>query len=189
MLSRRLVSIAVLLAASLPASILAAEKPANILLISIDTLRADRLGCYGYQRIQTPHIDRLAAEGVRFERAFTPVPITLPAHAALLTGKYPMRTGMRDFASKPLDAKHPTLATLLRQRGYATASIIGAAVLDSRFGLNRGFDLYFDNFDFSHVDETSLEIAERRGDVVVDRALSWLGQQPSKPFFLWVHLL
>ncbi len=169
---------------------LAQGKP-NVVLITIDTLRADHLGCYGNARIQTPSIDQLAREGVRFTRAFTPVPITLPAHAALLTGSYPMATGMHDFSGNKLPESGPTLAQVLRQNGWRTAAFIGAAVLDSRFGLNQGFETYFDHFDFSRLDETNLDLIERRGDLVMDEALGWLKRQPfhtGEAFFLWVHL-
>jgi len=97
------------------------NQPPNVLFITIDTLRADHLGCYGYRKIETPNIDRLAAEGVRFTRAYTPVPVTLPAHAVMFTGSYPMRTGMHDFSGNRLSAGQPTLASLLRNQGYATA--------------------------------------------------------------------
>jgi arylsulfatase A-like enzyme/Flp pilus assembly protein TadD len=165
-----------------------AKEPPNVLLITIDTLRADHLGCYGYRQIRTPNIDRLAVEGVRFERAYSPVPITLPAHAAIFTGSYPMRTGMHDFSGNRLPSDQPTLASLLRGQGHATAGIVGSAVLDSRFGLNRGFDFYYDHFDFSRLDETNLDAMERPGNVVADQALAWLSRNYSTPFFLWIHL-
>lgn len=164
------------------------KEPPNVLLITIDTLRADHLGCYGYRQIRTPNIDSLALEGVRFEKAYTPVPITLPAHAAIFTGSYPMRTGIHDFSGNRLSSGQPTLASLLRSQGYATAGIVGSAVLDSRFGLNRGFDFYYDHFDFSRLDETNLDSMERPGNVVVDQGLTWLSNNYAKRFFLWIHL-
>ncbi len=160
----------------------------NVIFITIDTLRADHIGCYGNPQVHTPHIDRLAREGARFTRAYTPVPITLPAHAAIFTGSYPMATGMHDFSGNKLPAGAVTLARVLRENGYATAAFIGSAVLDSRFGVNQGFETYFDHFDFSRLDETSLDLMERRGDVVTDEALGWLKLSPHQPFFLWVHL-
>lgn len=163
------------------------EKP-NVIVVTIDTLRADHLGCYGYTAAQTPAIDALARAGVRFTQAYTPVPITLPAHAALFTGSFPMATGMHDFSGNKLPGSAVTLARVLRDQGYTTAAFLGAAVLDSRFGLNQGFDTYFDHFDFSRLLETNLDQMERRGDVVVDEALSWLKRPPHRPFFLWVHL-
>ena len=140
-----------LLLAGLPSWARADEPPPNVLLITIDTLRADRLGCYGYEKARTPNIDRLAVDGVRFEKAYTPVPITLPAHAVMFTGAYPMRIGMHDFSGNRLGADQPVLAAMLREQGYATAGIVGSAVLDSRFGFDRGFDFYYDEFDFSRL--------------------------------------
>src|SRR5713101_8442845 len=151
-----------------------ANDPPNVLLITIDTVRADHVGCYGYQLIETPNLDALAAGGVRFANAYTPVPITLPAHSVILTGTYPMRTGMHDFSGNRLNASQPTLATLLHERGYTTGAVMGSAVLDSRFGLNQGFDFYYDHFDFSRLDEANLDEMERPGNVVADVALDWL---------------
>ena len=144
----------------------------NIVLITIDTLRADHLGSYGYTSSQTPQIDQLARSGARFTHAYTPVPITLPAHAAIFTGRFPMATGMHDFSGNKLAANSTTLAGVLKASGYATAAFVGSAVLDSRFGLNQGFDTYFDHFDFSRLLETNLDQMERRGDLVMDNALN-----------------
>src|SRR5439155_739062 len=138
--------------------------------------------------IETPHVDALARLGARFTQAYTPVPITLPAHTAIFTGSFPMATGMHDFSGNKLPANGATLAKVLRDNGYTTAAFIGAAVLDSRFGLNQGFETYFDHFDFSRLDETNLDLTERRGDLVMDEALGWLKQTPRQPFLLWVHL-
>jgi arylsulfatase A-like enzyme/Flp pilus assembly protein TadD len=165
-----------------------ADVPPNIVFITIDTVRADHLGCYGYKLIETPHLDALATGGVRFANAYTPVPITLPAHSVMLTGTYPMRTGMHDFSGNRLNSSQPTLATLLRARGYATGAVVGSAVLDSRFGLNRGFDFYYDHFDFSRLDERNIDAMMRPGSEVVDHALGWLDGNHRKPFLLWIHL-
>lgn len=165
-----------------------ADSKPNLIFITIDTLRADHLGCYGDTRAQTPNIDALAQAGTRFTHAYTPVPITLPAHAAIFTGSFPMATGMHDFSGNKLPSSAVTLAKLLRDHGYTTAAFIGSAVLDSRFGLNQGFETYFDHFDFSRLDETNLDQMERRGDLVMDEALSWFKLSPRQPFFLWVHL-
>jgi arylsulfatase A-like enzyme/Tfp pilus assembly protein PilF len=166
-----------------------AEHPsANVILITIDTVRADHLGCYGYKTIETPSIDRLAREGVRFAAAYTPVPITLPAHAALMTGQFPPATGMHDFSGNRLRADSRTIAKVLREHGYTTAAFIGSAVLDSRFGLNAGFDTYFDHFEFGRMEEVHLDAIERRGDRVVDEALKWLKVNSGRPLFLWLHL-
>jgi arylsulfatase A-like enzyme/Flp pilus assembly protein TadD len=169
--------------------LLAADAPRpNVIFITIDTLRADHLHCYGDAQIETPHIDALAAHAARFTEAFTPVPITLPAHAAIFTGEYPMATGMHDFSGNKLPGTAVTLAEVLKENGYSTAAFIGSAVLDSRFGLNQGFDTYFDHFDFSRLDETNIDLMARRGDEVVDEALNWLRLNPRRPVFLWVHL-
>jgi len=160
----------------------------NVVLVTIDTLRADHVGCYGYKQIKTPNIDSLAVDGIRFERAFTPVPVTLPSHSAMLTGTYPMLSGMHDFSGNRLSPQQPTLATVLKQAGYATGAVIGAAVLDSRFGLNQGFDFYYDHFDFSRLDESNLDEMERPANVVADQVLDWLAQNLQKRFFLWMHL-
>jgi arylsulfatase A-like enzyme/Flp pilus assembly protein TadD len=163
------------------------SKP-NVLLVTIDTLRPDHLGCYGYRRITTPNIDSLATDGIRFEKAFTPVPITLPAHAALLTGTYPLYNGMHDFSGNKLNPNQATLASVLKENGYTTGAVVASAVLDSRFGLNSGFDFYYDHFDFSRLLETNLDAMERPGNVVVDEALTWLARNSRKKFFFWLHL-
>jgi arylsulfatase A-like enzyme/predicted negative regulator of RcsB-dependent stress response len=169
-------------------------KPAlNVVLITIDTLRADHVGCYGDKQIKTPNIDGLAADGVRFERAFAVVPVTLPSHASMLTGTYPMLSGIHDFSGNKLSPLQPTLASVLKQAGYQTGAVIAAAVLDSRFGLNQGFDFYYDHFDFSRLDEANLDQMERPGNVVADVALDWLekdwlAKNSQKKFFLWMHL-
>src|SRR5438552_15956558 len=97
----------------------------NVIVITIDTLRADHLGCYGYKQIRTPNIDALAADGVRFARAYTPVPVTLPSHTVIFTGTYPMLSGMHDFSGNKLSASQPTLASVLKEQGYATGAVIG----------------------------------------------------------------
>jgi arylsulfatase A-like enzyme/Tfp pilus assembly protein PilF len=171
------------------------ERLPDVVLVTIDTLRADHLGCYGYKQAQTANLDAFAASADRFAHAYTPVPITLPAHTVILTGSYPMATGMHDFSGNRLPADATTLATLLHQSGYRTAAFVSAAVLDSRFGLNAGFDTYYDHFDFSRLDETNLDLMERRGDQTTDAALAWLRDQSgeastgaAKPLFLWLHL-
>src|SRR5947209_6933186 len=160
----------------------------NVVVITIDTLRADHLGCYGYSKIRTPNIDALAIESARFERAYTPVPVTLPAHTAIFTGTYPTLSGMHDFSGNKLSPKQATLATVLKQHGYTTGAVIGSAVLDSRFGLNQGFDFYYDHFDFNRLQESNLEEMERPGNVVADLALDWLAKNMHSKFFLWMHL-
>lgn len=160
----------------------------NVVLITIDTLRADHVGCYGDKQIKTPNIDALAADGTRFNRAFAVVPVTLPSHTTMLTGTYPMLSGMHDFSLNKLSPTQPTLASVLKQAGYVTGAVVASAVLDSRFGLNQGFDFYYDHFDFSRLDETNLDEMERPGNQVADLTLDWLGKNWQKKFFLWMHL-
>jgi arylsulfatase A-like enzyme/Tfp pilus assembly protein PilF len=175
--------------AALPLAAQTTAKPAlNVVLITIDTLRADHVGCYGYKQIKTPNIDGLAADGVRFERAFAVVPVTLPSHTSMLTGTYPMLSGIHDFSGNKLSSLQPTLASVLKQAGYQTGAVIASAVLDSRFGLNQGFDFYYDHFDFNRLDEANLDEMERPGNVVADVALNWLAKNSQKKFFFWMHL-
>ncbi|MGD0790564.1 MAG: sulfatase-like hydrolase/transferase [Terriglobales bacterium] len=185
---RRLIVILTALTALHAAAQTPAKPALNVVLITIDTLRADHVGCYGYKQIKTPNIDGLAADGVRFERAFAVVPVTLPSHSSMLTGTYPMLSGMHDFSGNKLSPLQPTLAAVLKQAGYQTGAVIAAAVLDSRFGLNQGFDFYYDHFDFSRLDEANLDEMERPGNVVADVALDWLAKNSQKKFFLWMHL-
>src|SRR6202140_4703351 len=185
---RRLILVVTALTALCAAAQTPAKPALNVVLITIDTLRADHVGCYGYKQIKTPNIDGLAADGVRFESAFAVVPVTLPSHSSMLTGTYPMLSGMHDFSGNKLSPLQPTLASVLKQAGYQTGAVIGAAVLDSRFGLNQGFDFYYDHFDFSRLDEANLDEMERPGNVVADTALGWLAENSQKHFFLWMHL-
>ncbi len=161
-----------------------AAGPERIVLITVDTLRADHLGCYGAASAHTPHLDTLAARGVRFEAALSPAPLTLPAHASLMTGVDPPQHGVRHNSIHRLGSQLPTLAEGLRGAGYATAAFVGALVLDARFGLDRGFDIYDDQT--SGRVSGSTGYAERRADAVVDAALAWLDSAPDR-FFLWVH--
>ena len=189
MLSFRLLSLLCTAGLAFTPTLQAAVKaPPNVVFITIDTLRADHLGCYGYKQIHTPNIDALAAHSARFEHAYTPVPVTLPAHTAIFTGTYPMLSGMHDFSGNKLNPSQPTLASVLKEHGYATAAVIGSAVLDSRFGLNKGFDFYYDHFDFNRLQESNLEEMERPGNLVADVALDWLGKNYKSSFFLWMHL-
>src|ERR1700674_2849292 len=185
---RRLILVVTALTALCAAAQTPAKPALNVVLITIDTLRADHVGCYGYKQIKTPNIDGLAADGMRFESAFAIVPVPLPSHSSVLTGTYPMLSGMHDFSGNKLSPLQPTLPSVLKQAGYQTGAVIGAAVLDSRFGLNQGFDFYYDHFDFSRLDEANLDEMERPGNVVADVALDWLGENSPKKFFLWMHL-
>ncbi|MCH7824524.1 MAG: sulfatase-like hydrolase/transferase [Acidobacteria bacterium] len=157
----------------------------NVLLITIDTLRADRLGAYGYDGAETPNIDRLAAEGVRFERVTTTVPATLPAHASIMTGLQPFEHGVRNNGSFALGDEVTTLAEQLAAAGYATGGFIAAVVLDAQFGIAQGFEQFGGLALYQS--KTGDMSGERPGDSVVDEAGSWIRNQPG-PFFAWVHL-
>ncbi len=152
--------------------------PPNILLITLDTTRADRIGAYVYHTARTPRLGRLAAGGVLFERAIAAAPLTLPAHVSLFTGLYPFAHGVRNNGNFVLGEHVPTLATVLRDAGYQTGAFVSAFVLDRRYGLARGFDHYDDRFEL-----------ERRGDRTAAVAAEWLARaaQDRRPFFAWVH--
>ena len=159
----------------------------NLVLITLDTTRADRIGAYGYAAARTPRLDALARDGVRFNDATTQAPITGPAHAAIFTGLYPARLGVRDNATTPLPADAVTLAEALAERGYTTGGFIGAFILDRPYGFAQGFAAF--DGGFARVESGEEANAERRGDAVVDAALRWLATTtPDRPFFLWVHL-
>jgi arylsulfatase A-like enzyme len=186
--------------------------PVNVLLISVDTLRPDRLSCYGYKNARTPNIDRLATEGVLFEHAYCDVPWTTPSFASVHTGLYAIHHGFRSTYQQ-LDDANLTLAEFLKSKGYTTAAFIGSFPLDSSFHLNQGFDLYDEKFDtpsvvggnekvqehipsefHANVDEQRLfQFLKGRADAyredakVSDAAIAWLHTQPRQPFFLWVH--
>jgi arylsulfatase A-like enzyme/predicted Zn-dependent protease len=162
--------------------------PPHILIVTLDTLRADRVGAYGYPDARTPVLDQLAARGARFAAATTTVPLTLPAHASLFSGAFPGGHGVRDNTGFHLDDRVTTLAEVFKDRGYRTGGFISAFVLDSRWGIAQGFDEYFDDFDLSEDVGPGLDSIQRPGNQVVDRALSWLKQADSRPFFAWVHL-
>ena len=161
--------------------------PHNLLLVTLDTVRADHLGCYGYHHADTPNLDVIASEGVRFLAAESPVPLTLPAHASILSGLLPVHHGLHQNGYGHLPDAVETLATRLAVGGYRTGAFIGAFVLDRRFGLTRGFDRYDDDVRRDPNGPPALE-AERPGREVVDRALAWLAEKDDRPFFAWVHL-
>jgi len=181
-----------------------------VLLVTIDTLRADHVGAYGNQLGLTPTVDRLAREGVRFTRAYAHVPLTLPSHTTIMTGTYPMTNGVRDNGSFRFDGKRPTLAGLLKDAGYRTAAFVGAFPVDARFGLNAGFDVYDDNYG-SRPAGGDLSLLERPADAVLAPAYDWItgggrsnpepgtanpertqhpapGTQNPAPWFAWIHL-
>ena len=174
-------------AAALSVAVLSQAPPLpNVLLITIDTVRADRIGAYGYAKAATPVMDRLAREGVRFADATTQAPLTGPAHAALLTGLYPARLGVRDNATTPVPDSATTAAELFKARGYRTGGFVGAFILTAPYGFAQGFDTFDADFPgFS--DGIKLQV-QRRGDAVVDAAVKWLEAGSTQPFFGWVHL-
>ena len=161
------------------------ERPASALLITVDTLRADRLGSYGDGRARTPVLDRLAGQGVVFERAYTPVPITLPAHVSLMTGLIPPAHGVRGNGAFALGPGAPTLAEVFKASGRKTAAFIGGFPLVRRFGLARGFDEYDDAM--SKAPGVNYDFAERPARDVVLAATGWLQANPG-PVFVWVHV-
>lgn len=165
-----------------------ASRP-DVFLITIDTLRADHVHCYGYNRIRTPALDQLAKQGIRFRQAFTPSPITNTSHASILTGLQPSSHGVSDFGI-PLEAKHPSVAELLVKQGYRTAAFIGSVILDSKTlapGFDHGFEFY-DNFPEHSRTKSRWGRLERRGMEVVQHAETWLSTHGGKPYFVWLHL-
>ncbi|MEM7052884.1 MAG: sulfatase, partial [Acidobacteriota bacterium] len=189
---------AVLLSALLLLCALSCTPPAarwSVLLVTFDTTRADHLGAYGHQAARTPVLDRLAAEGVLFEQALAPVPITLPSHSSLMTGKVPPAHGVRDNGLFVLGEEQVTLAERLRGAGYRTAAAIGAYPLLARFGIAQGFELFDDHLGTPYEDlygqrvlpKERLFFDERPAARVNAAALPWLEDHADEPFFLWLH--
>ena len=160
----------------------------SVILITMDTTRADRLGCYGFSGIATPTIDLFARRGVRFERCFSTTPLTLPAHTSIMTGTVPPFHGVRDNGGFVVPPGIETLAKVFKARGYTTGAFVGAYVLDSKWGLNLGFDTYYDKFDLSRYETVSLGEVQRPGNEVIDQVLPWLEKAKGGKFFAWVHL-
>lgn len=158
----------------------------NVLFVTLDTTRADRLGCYGHEKAGTPTMDALAKRGVLFEQAFTPVPLTLPSHASIMTGRYPREHGIRNNNQSGLAEDLPTLATAFQEHGYLTAAFVASFVLDSIYGLNRGFDVYEDDMTGADMARQPAEW-QQPANVVTDRALKWLEANQKEHFFAWVH--
>ena len=154
-----------------------AEAPTNLILISIDTLRPDHLGCYGYDRPTSPTLDKLATEGVLFQNVSSPSPWTLPAHASLLTGRYPSRHGLKSHMQR-LPDRVVTLAEILGRHGFQTAAVVNSHNLSERYGLHRGFE------HFVYVKE---EVWHTLPSAVEAEAVKWLSEQPGEPFFLFLH--
>src|SRR6266511_2063601 len=161
--------------------------PLNVLLITLDTMRADHLGCYGSRTNGTPSIDRLARQGVRFAQVDSAVPLTLPSHATILTGLFPQRHGLRLNGAGTLRLSIDTLATIFSRRGFRTGAFVGSFVLDHRFGLGRGFGAYDDAVARDPKGGAASLDAERPAAAVADAALAWLRETGTRPFFGWVH--
>ena len=159
----------------------------SVILISVDTLRADRLSCYGYRGPQTPHIDAIAKGATLFSAAGSQVPLTFPSHVSLLTSTFPFSNGVEDNGEQ-LGPQALTLATILKSQGYRTSAFVGGFVLDRRFGLNRGFDLYDSPFDVHHQWGSHPEDVKRMGEDVLRPATRWVEENAENPFFLFLHL-
>ncbi len=161
------------------------EAKLNVLLITLDTTRADRIGAYGWSKARTPNIDALAAGGVRFSRAYCPAPLTLPSHCSIMTGTYPLFHKVRNNGSYYLGPEAVTLGERLSDRGLLTSAFVASFNVDSRFGVDQGFAVYDDRAD----DEQMLKTfrSERRGDKVADAFIGWLEANAGSRFFSWVH--
>ncbi len=173
-------------APSVPGGALHLPARTNVVLITLDTTRADRLGCYGYAKAETPTLDALAAQGTLFENAYAQVPLTLPSHATILTGRYPKEHGIRLNGRDALAASYPTLAQTFKDHGYTTGAFLASSVLDARYRLDRGFDHYDDDMGRQQDGSVGADV-QRRADRVTDAALVWLDGVKSQPFFGWFH--
>ena len=160
----------------------------NVVVITLDTLRADHLSAYGSTLVKTPALDRLAGEGTRFAHAMSSAPLTLPAHSSIFTGRFPPEHGVRDNGGFFLNPDQTTLAEMLKAKGFATGGFIAAFVLDGKWGIDQGFDEYFDDFDISERRGRSMGNVQRPGNEVVDKALPWIDSVKDSRFFAWIHL-
>jgi len=171
------------------------KPPLNLLIFTFDTTRADALSCYGNTRIRTPEIDALARDGVRFEQSHTALPITLPSHTSIMTGRYPTHHGVRDNSFFVVPPEEETLAEILSAHGYSTGAAIGAFPVTSRFGINQGFEFFDENIAPVNADalgrirmnRARLFFDARRAGRVNEAALGWLEAHNKEPFFLWLH--
>jgi len=155
----------------------------NILLLTLDTLRPDHLGCYGYKSIKTPNIDKLAQNGVLFSNAYSPAPLTLPSHASIMTGQYPIRHGVHDNGIFVLTDSAVTLAEILKKQGYNTGAILASYVLAAQFGLKQGFDYYNDHFNQHEGRAPKAIESYRKGKEITELAQKW------KPAIRWGNRL
>jgi choline-sulfatase len=175
-------------AGTIAITVMAQPPRPNVLFVTIDTLRADRLGSYGYVQARTPGLDRLAREGVRFADATSYAPLTYPSHVALLTGRYASAFGVRTNGSTPLAESATTIAERLRTAGYATGAFVSSAILDSSYGLSQGFDIYDDEFsDDASSANVSLSDLQRGASGTAAVARRWIAAQQGRPWFAWIH--
>lgn len=172
---------------SSPSLIAGQFKDYNVLLITIDTLRADHLPAYGYSKVKTPNLDRIASESYQFNHAYAHVPLTFPSHSCILTGRLPISHGVRDNGGYHLEDSETTLAEVLKNKGYKTAGFVSAFILDSVFNLNQGFDFYYDNFDVAQYQGLDPRSIQRVAAETEAEAEHWLDQNANKKFFAWVH--
>ncbi len=163
----------------------AAARGRNVVLVTMDTTRADRIGCYGHAAARTPFVDRMAAEGILAERALAAAPVTLPSHASILSGRNPIRHGVRDNGIFRMKPEEVLLAEVLKANGYATAAFISAYPLDRSYGLDQGFDHYDDALKTSA--SAGAAQVERRAGETVDSFLRWMDRAPMEPWFVWLH--
>jgi arylsulfatase A-like enzyme len=161
---------------------LGVKKP-NVILVTLDTTRADHLACYGYSGVKTPTLDALAGRGVLFEQCASSSPFTLPSHSTIMTGMYPTYHGVRINGNTALSEEQTTIAEVLTGRGYQCSAFIGVFVLDGRWGLKQGFQHYDDAFDLKKYKHLDLGAVQRPGNEVMDAALAWLEGRKDKPFF------
>ncbi|MGH9856506.1 MAG: sulfatase, partial [Acidobacteriota bacterium] len=159
----------------------------NVLLITLDTTRRDHLPMYGYRGVKTPNLDHLAASSYVFEDAVSHAPLTLPAHTSILTGMLPPAHGVRDNTGFFVDSELLTLPEILKSEGYNTAAFVSAFVLDSRWQLNQGFDVYHDYFSLEEFNQLTSQDAQRSAEETGLEAIQWLRDQKERPFFSWVH--
>jgi arylsulfatase A-like enzyme/Flp pilus assembly protein TadD len=183
----RLGCLLLLLSAALAASP-SRKPPANVILITIDTVRADHTGPYGAQAVSTPILNALARDGIVFDQAISQVPLTWPSHAVILTGTYPFQNGVQDFTGQPLDPRFRSVAQVFKEQGYATGAVVSAFVLDRSWGLARGFDFYDDTFSAEAFRNRDLGLVDRKAGESVGRAINWLQRNARRPFFFWLHL-
>jgi arylsulfatase A-like enzyme/tetratricopeptide (TPR) repeat protein len=183
-----MLAIVILVSCSGEVSLPAGDRSLNVLVVTLDTIRADRLGAYGNPDIRTEFVDGLAERGVLFENCVATTPLTLPSHTSLFTGTYPVFHGVRDNGNYVVPPELTTMAELLSEAGYRTGAFVGAFVLSSRWGLDQGFETYTEPKGAYDPNLVSFAQIQRRADEVVDDATAWLRKESGKPWFAWVHL-